>query len=69
MVMAELLRTEEVAEADRFAQWRHWISSTVVPMERAGRGPGPAAVCGPTPPGDGAGEPAIGPAVGGDPRD
>jgi AraC-like DNA-binding protein len=35
MVMAELLRTEEVAEADRFAQWRHWISSTFVPMECA----------------------------------
>jgi AraC-like DNA-binding protein len=35
MVMAELLRTEEIAEADRFAQWRHWISSTFVPMECA----------------------------------
>ena len=35
MVMTEVLRTAEVAEADRFAQWRHWISSTFVPMECA----------------------------------
>ena len=33
--MADFLRTDDVAEADRFAQWRHWISSTFVPLECA----------------------------------
>jgi hypothetical protein len=33
--MADFLRTGDVAEADRFAQWRHWISSTFVPLECA----------------------------------
>jgi len=35
VAMADSLRTEDVAEADRFAQWRHWISSTFVPLECA----------------------------------
>jgi hypothetical protein len=26
--MAELLRTDDLTQADRFAQWRHWISAT-----------------------------------------
>jgi AraC-like DNA-binding protein len=33
--MADFLRTDDVAEADRFAQWRHWISATFVPLECA----------------------------------
>ena len=33
--MADFLRTGDVAEADRFAQWRHWISATFVPLECA----------------------------------
>jgi AraC-like DNA-binding protein len=33
--MADFLRTDDVAEADRFTQWRHWISSTFVPLECA----------------------------------
>jgi AraC-like DNA-binding protein len=33
--MAHVLRTDDVAEADRFAQWRHWISATFVPLECA----------------------------------
>jgi AraC-like DNA-binding protein len=39
--MAEVLRTDDVTQADRFAQWRHWISATFVPLECApvGRGP------------------------------
>ncbi len=38
--MAEVLRTDDVTQADRFAQWRHWISATFVPLECApvGRG-------------------------------
>jgi hypothetical protein len=35
--MAEVLRTDDVTQADRFAQWRHWISATFVPLECAGR--------------------------------
>ena len=35
MAMADFLRTDDVAEADRFAQWRHWISATFVPLECA----------------------------------
>ncbi|HEY6279829.1 MAG TPA: helix-turn-helix domain-containing protein [Streptosporangiaceae bacterium] len=39
--MSDFLRTDDVAEADRFAQWRHWISATFVPLECAqvGRAP------------------------------
>ena len=39
--MAGVLRTDDVTQADRFAQWRHWISATFVPLECApvGRGP------------------------------
>lgn len=39
--MAEVLRTDDVTQADRFAQWRQWISATFVPLECApvGRGP------------------------------
>ena len=33
--MAEVLRTDDVTQADRFAQWRHWISATFVPLECA----------------------------------
>ena len=33
MALAEVLCTEEVTQADRFAQWRHWISATFVPLE------------------------------------
>jgi AraC-like DNA-binding protein len=33
--MTHVLRTDDVAEADRFAQWRHWISATFVPLECA----------------------------------
>ena len=33
--MADFLRTDDVAEADRFTQWRHWISATFVPLECA----------------------------------
>jgi len=33
--MAEVLRTDDVTQADRFAQWRHWISATFVPPECA----------------------------------
>src|SRR5215831_3418926 len=33
MAHAVVLRTEEVPRADRFAQWRHWISATFVPLE------------------------------------
>ena len=33
--MAEVLRTDDVNQADRFAQWRHWISATLVPLECA----------------------------------
>jgi AraC-like DNA-binding protein len=33
--MADFLRTRDVAEADRFDQWRHWISATFVPLECA----------------------------------
>jgi AraC-like DNA-binding protein len=33
--MADYLRTDDVAEADRFDQWRHWISATFVPLECA----------------------------------
>jgi AraC-like DNA-binding protein len=41
VAMAEVLRTDDVTQADRFAQWRHWISATFVPLECApvGRGP------------------------------
>jgi AraC-binding-like domain len=35
VAMADFLRTDDVAEADRFAQWRHWISATFVPLECA----------------------------------
>jgi len=35
MAMAEVLRTDDVTQADRFAQWRHWISATFVPLECA----------------------------------
>lgn len=35
MASAEVLRTEDVTEGDRFAQWRHWISATFVPLECA----------------------------------
>jgi AraC-like DNA-binding protein len=40
VAMAEVLRTDDVTQADRFAQWRHWISATFVPLECApvGRG-------------------------------
>ena len=30
--MAQVLRTDDVTEADRFAHWRHWISATFVPL-------------------------------------
>ena len=33
--MADFLRTDDVAEAERFDQWRHWISATFVPLECA----------------------------------
>ncbi len=33
--MAQVLRTDDVTEADRFAHWRHWISATFVPLECA----------------------------------
>jgi AraC-like DNA-binding protein len=33
--MAEILRTDDVTQGDRFAQWRHWISATFVPLECA----------------------------------
>ena len=33
--MAEVLRTDDVTQADRFAQWRHWISAMFVPLECA----------------------------------
>ena len=33
--MAEVLRTDDVTQADRFAQWRDWISATFVPLECA----------------------------------
>jgi AraC-like DNA-binding protein len=33
--MADFLRTDDVTEAERFAQWRHWISATFVPLECA----------------------------------
>ena len=33
--MANFLRTDDVAEKDRFDQWRHWISATFVPLECA----------------------------------
>jgi AraC-like DNA-binding protein len=41
VAMAVVLRTDDVTQADRFAQWRHWISATFVPLECApvGRGP------------------------------
>jgi AraC-like DNA-binding protein len=32
---AEILRTEDVTDADRFARWRHWVSATFVPLECA----------------------------------
>ena len=33
MAHAEVLRTEDVTQADCFAQWQHWISATFVPLE------------------------------------
>ena len=33
--MPDFLRTDDVAEAGRLAQWRHWISATFVPLECA----------------------------------
>jgi AraC-like DNA-binding protein len=33
MAHTKVLRTEEVTPADRFAQWRHWISAAFVPLE------------------------------------
>jgi AraC-like DNA-binding protein len=33
--LAEVLRTDEVAESERFARWRHWISATFIPLECA----------------------------------
>jgi AraC-like DNA-binding protein len=35
VAMAGVLRTDDVTQADRFAQWRHWISATFVPLECA----------------------------------
>jgi branched-chain amino acid transport system permease protein len=48
------------------AMRRGW---SLLPVGYRVRAAGPAAVSGPAPPGDGAGEPAIGPAVGGAPHD
>jgi AraC-like DNA-binding protein len=31
----EVLQTDDVTEAQRFAQWRHWVSDTFVPLECA----------------------------------
>ena len=28
--MAEVLRTDDVTQADRFAQWRHWIARSML---------------------------------------
>ena len=36
--MAEVLRTDDVTQADRFAQWRHWISATFVPLWQLAHG-------------------------------
>jgi len=33
MTRATVLRTENVTQADRFAQWRQWISAAFVPLE------------------------------------
>ena len=33
--MPDFLWTDDVAEAGRFTQWRHWISATFVPLECA----------------------------------
>lgn len=32
---AQILRTDEVTESERFARWRHWVSGTFVPLECA----------------------------------
>jgi hypothetical protein len=32
---SETLRTDEIAESERFARWRHWVSGTFVPPECA----------------------------------
>ena len=33
MARARVLRTEDVPQADRFDQWRHWVSAAFVPVE------------------------------------
>jgi hypothetical protein len=33
--MPDFLRTDDVAEAGRFTQWRHWSPATFVPLECA----------------------------------